>query len=234
MDSKCSWGFLKPLMAVSMSLLYAFHEDILYPKKVVIPNPKVEDLADHTLWMSRPVGLLRVRVRSARGLHIVGAFGLPPDPYCQLQMDGTAETAASRSRTAWNTSEPEWDHLCEFAVTEVDLGSDRELSILVRDYNVGTEDDDLAYVTLSVAAACVRERVDAWLPLIPLEGAAGAEIRLESRFLRVTNDREASLATRTEDPRGSHAVLGLLIYEARLRPPYTPMVVLKVISLRLL
>ncbi len=222
-------GFLS-LSMVKPVVLYSVHEAfkyVLYPHKIIIPNPLVDNFKQHTLTISKPLGLLRVNLKEGTNLEpndmpVCCVFVAQSDPYVLLRLGPRAE----KTPVIKKNMSPRWNHICEFPITQQDVDF-RELKLSVLDFDWGfwKEDEPLGFTTISVAQVYKRKQVDEWYRLG--EGGDGT-LHLFIQFVPLESAKIPESPRIPADPRVSQAILVILLYEVQMSHLCKPMIVFEV------
>jgi hypothetical protein len=215
-----AFPFIRPLCLGSLKQVASF---LIYPLKLVLPNPLVEAFKDHTIFPVSPWGILRVRVVEALDLPDVGNLGKCPfkvDPYVILKLGPQAE----KSSVMHKDSRPQWNEIFEFTVTEQDYRH-RELKVYVLDFEWGfwTDDHAIGFTSVSVKNAVKTKKSDQWYVLG--QGIQG-RIRLQISYVPIMlNTPPVIPLTVPRNPRESQAILEVLAFEVRTSHLCKPMLV---------
>ncbi len=217
-------SMIKPIILNSIQEAFKY---VLHPHKLVIPNPLVDDFRNHTLAISKPIGLLRVNLKEGAHLKpgdmpVCCVFIAQSDPYVVLRLGPKAEKTPVIKKNLM----PNWNHICEFPVTDLDVKY-RELKLNVLDFDWGfwTDDDPLGFTTISVAEIVRRKQVDEWYRLG--EGGDGT-LHLLVQYVPLEVDKIPENPRIPADPRVSQGVLVILLYEVQMSHLCKPMIVFEV------
>ncbi len=200
---------------------------ILYPRKIRIPNPSINNFQDHMVLPTRPLGTLR--------LNIIEGDEMKPTNYpnhCTCLANGEPYVVAQLGPTAVQTPvihanlSPKWNFRHEFPITHQDFVY-RQFKLIAKDFDWGfwNPDDDIGFTMLSVKKVVEKRFIQGWYWLCSHGGGGALHVSLE--FIPIMEKLPPKLALMNNpDVFKSQAILSILVHEVDMEYPLVPMIVL--------